>query len=165
MTKIRNHKAFTLIELLIFMGIFSILSIVLFQLLLTIFDVELESQSTSTLTQDSRFILNRFFYDISNSSSITSPGVGSTSSTLQFTNSSATYTYSLSGGNLIISSGSNSDQLNSINTSVSSVSFLTRGDTSGKNLKTVTLSVTLKSRILRRGATSSASFQTTVATR
>src|SRR5579859_4809889 len=62
--KLKNQKGVTLIELIIYMGIFSTLLMVLVQLFGSIVNVSLESQSNSSVSQDSRFILSRMSYDI-----------------------------------------------------------------------------------------------------
>lgn len=163
----KNNKGFTLVETLLYIGIFSILIVVLFQLLSSIFDVQLESQSTSSVAQDSRFILNRFSYDIGQADTIVSPiSLGSQSDSLQFSKESTTYTYSLVNGNLILANSSLgiSDELNSTNTTVSNLNFLRLSDTNGNN-DTVSISFTLTSKIIKRGGASSENFTITMGTR
>ena len=163
----KDNKGFTLVEILLYMGIFSILIVVLFQLLSSIFDVQLESQSTSSVTRDSRFILNRFSYDINQAKTIVSPiSLGSQNASLQFTKDSTTYTYSLVNGNLTLANSSlgTTDELNSVNTTVSNLSFLRLSDTNRDN-DTVSISFTLTSKIIKRGGATSANFTTTVGTR
>ncbi len=162
----KNQKGFTLVELLLFMGIFSILMVALFQLLTSIFDVQFESQSTAGVSQDGRFILNRLSYDIGKAISFTNPDIGSQSSTLQFSDGTKTLTYSLVNGNLTLASTPSGtvDELNSFNTSVSNVSFLRLADTSNKN-DTITASFTITSKVIRRGETESQNFKTTVGIR
>lgn len=147
-----RQKGFTLIELLIFMGIFSILIVALFQLMLMVFDAQLEAQSTSSISQDARYILNKLTYQIKKSTSVTSPAVGVESDTLVTSDGSASYTYSASNGKFLLANSvlGSSDQLNSISSSVSAVRFLVLSDTKGKNEKTITVSFTLTSKVLRR---------------
>lgn len=160
------QKGFTLIELLIFMGIFSILILSLFQLLTSIFDVQLESQSSSSVSQDGRYILNRLSYDIKNSTSITTPNAGSQGQTLVIYDGTKTFTYSLSNGNLTLTNSATgtTDQLNSFNTSVSNLNFLTLSDTEGTS-KTVTVSFTINSKVIRRGGINTETFSTSLGTR
>ncbi len=165
--KIKNsEKGFTLVELLIFMGIFSILMITMLELMTSIFDVQLESQSTSSVTRDSGFILNRLSYDVLGSTGITTPVPGSQSATLVLTKGTTTYTYSLSGGNLMFTDSSlgTSDQLNSIDTTVSNLNFL-RLSSSGSARSTITASFTLTSKTVRRGGVQVQNFKETVGTR
>ncbi len=161
-----KNKGFTLIEVLIFMGIFSILILVMFQLLTSIFDVQLESQSTSAVSKDGRYILNRLTYDIKNSAIVTSPSSGSQGQSLVISDGNTTYTYSLSNGNLTLTNSitGTSDQLNSVNTLVSSLNFLTLSDTNTQN-KTVTVSFTVNSKVIERKGINTQSFNLTVGTR
>lgn len=157
----------TLIELLLYMVIFSILTVALFQLFVSIIDTQLESQSTSSVLVDGQYILNRFNYDIKRAKNITSPLVGGTSSTLELSIDTTTYTYTLTNGNITIASGGaqTSDQLNSTNTNVSDLNFTHLGDTQGNNTDTVTISFDLNSNILRQGGSQSENFKTTLGIR
>ncbi|HYM65619.1 MAG TPA: prepilin-type N-terminal cleavage/methylation domain-containing protein [Candidatus Sulfotelmatobacter sp.] len=162
----KKQTGFTLIELLIFMGIFSILILSMFQLLTSIFDVQLESQSTSVVSQDGRFILNRLTYDIKNSTSVTTPGVGNQGQTLAVYDGVKTFTYRLSNGNLTLTNSLTgaTDQLNSFNTSVSNLNFLTLSD-NGSGSETVTISFTINSKVTRRGGINTENFTMTQGTR
>src|SRR5260221_6706185 len=107
-----NHKpllpeaGFTMVELLLYMGIFSILLVVLIQLFTSILSLHLEPQATSSVDQDGAAILSRLSYDIHKSASISSPTIGSqcnwpTTSTCKLVVSNATY--QLDGnGNLLL---------------------------------------------------------------
>lgn len=161
------NNGFTLIELLIFMGIFSILIVALFQLMLTVFDTQLEAQSTAGISQDARYVLNKLTYQIKKSTTVTSPAVGVQSSTLVTSDGTTNYTYSASNGNFLLSNSllGSTDQLNSVNSSVSAVSFLVLSDTKGKNEKTVTVSFTIRSKILRRSGYPSNSYSLTIGIR
>jgi len=161
-TKSNKNSGFTLIEMLLYIGIFSILIIVLFQLLTSIFDVQLESQSTASVAEDGRFLLNRFAYDIGKANSISFPdSVGSQSSTLGFIVGSTTYTYTLSNGNLMLTNSALgiSNQLNSVNTTVSDINFLRLADINNKN-DTVSFSFTLTSKAIKRSGAVVENFKT-----
>lgn len=165
--KIKKQSGFTLIEILLYMGIFSILIIVLFTLLTSIFDVQLESKSTASVSNDGRYILNRFAYDIGRADSISSPiSTGSQSLSLEFITGGTTYTYTLSNGNLMLTNNTlgATDQLNSFNTFVSDVNFLRLSDTNAI-YDTVSFSFTLVSKTQRRGGEVMRSFKTTIGTR
>jgi len=149
--KFRNRKGFTVIEILLYLGLFSILLTITLQMFTAIFDVQLESQATSAIAADGNYILNRFSYDVNRANSITTPAVlGVASSSLVLVINGSTYTYSLSNGNLILQNNTAGtiDRLNSIGTTVSDLSFI-RLDGGGKD--TVQISYTLTSEITRRG--------------
>lgn len=174
-----NQKGITLIELIIYMGIFSTLLMVLVQLFGSIVNVNLESQANSAVSQDGRFILNRVSYDLRQmvASSITLPagfGAINSGSTLSFTTTGGkTYTYSLvtdpmnPGKDLQISDGVNTDRLNSYGTTVSNLTFTKLKSTASSNPKnTITISFTLTSTTVESGNRNKVgNFQTTIGTR
>ena len=164
-------KGFTLIELVIYMGVFSILIGVLSSLFGSIVEVQLESTATSNVNQDGRYLLSKLLYDVkSASASATAAAIvvpanpGDQTSTLQITVNSINYTYSLdANGNLQVVNGSTNqtDVLNSYNTSVSGLTF-TRIGNGGSN-DTVNVAYTIKSRTKESsGQPDTESFQTTL---
>jgi len=163
----KNNKGFTLIELLIFMGIFSILIVTLFQMFSAIFDVQLESQSTSAVASDGRYIANKLTSDIKNAISVTAPLVGSSSASLVMSDGTTTYTYALSNGNLNLTNSTlnATDQINSTNTTVTSLNFLRLADTKSQNRNTITATVTLKSKTVKRSGVVTETFKFTAGTR
>ncbi len=157
----RKSSGFTLIELLIYMGLFSILTTITLQLFATIFDAETEAEAVSSITSDSKFIMNRFTYDLNRSSSVTTPvSLGTQSATLTMVINSQNLRYSLDSGNLKLDNltTGTSDNLNTNETTVSNLSFIrldgggndavqitftltsVATDTSGKQIKTYTTS-------------------------
>lgn len=171
MKKQDKQKGFTLIELLLYMGILSILLMVLVGLFGSIVNVNLESQATSAVSSDGRYMLGRMTYDLRQATSISQPAVGSTSATLQFSKADGkTYTYTLSAGqngqeNVMLSDGTNTDQINSYGTSTSNLSF-TRLITTGTSRNTaITISFTLTSTIHDQKGYQQENFQTTIGTR
>src|SRR5690242_20616871 len=67
---------FTLIELLIYMGIFSILLLILTKMFTAIIDVHLESQATSSVSQDGNYIMTRLSSDIRKAKTVVLPAPG-----------------------------------------------------------------------------------------
>lgn len=153
-----KQKGFSLVEMLVYMGLFAILLIPLLQLFGSVIDVKLESEATSADAQDGLYILTRLSNDIHQSSSVLIPTLGSTGPTLHITGSSDN-TYQLNGGNLEL----NGQQLNSEGTSVSNLSFKTVGQSGGK--LQVQMSFRLTSKALRRGIAQVEDFTTTVGIR
>src|SRR5438067_4427716 len=95
-----NQKGFTLIEFLMYMGIFSILIVSLFQILTSVLDIQAESQATSSVDEDGKFILSRLAYDIQRASAVAVPvSRGAQGNTLQLTIGGVSYTYVVSGNN------------------------------------------------------------------
>src|SRR5215469_6141095 len=90
-------KGYSLIELVLYIGILSILLAVLTSIFSSVVDVQLESNATSSVDQDGRFLLSKLLYDVKSSSSIVTPATpGVQSSTMQVTINSINYTYSAS---------------------------------------------------------------------
>lgn len=164
-TQVRG-AGFTLVELLLYMGILSMLLIMLLQIFASIFDVQFESKGASSVTEDSLFIQNRLNYDASRTKSVIAPLLGQSSESLSLLINDAVYTYSVTGGNLNLSSTVSGalGQLNSEDTTVSAT-FTRLSDTGGKNHDTVTVSFTLTSKTVKRGIPSVENFKTTIGLR
>lgn len=106
-----------MVELLIYIGLLTLFLTILTSLFVSIFKLQLTTQSTSSLTQDTRFIITRMGYDIGNATSLMVPD----STHLQF---NGTSTYSLDGdGNLILTIGGINNRLNGLDTNISNISF------------------------------------------
>ncbi len=161
--KIQSKKGFTVVELLLYMGILSVLLITLTDVFSSIVNVRIESESTSAVEQDGDFILSRFMYDISHASSITSPTLGSSASALQIVISSVSNTYSLNSSNLQISNSNGTDVLNSINTTVSNLSFKQLGKSGGKN--SIQINYTVHSKATQQTGVATKNYQTTIGLR
>lgn len=165
--KVNLKRGFTLVELLLYMGLFSIILVITLQMFASVFDAQIESQATSSVATDGRFILSRFAYDVAQAQSITSPSsLGTPSATLAIVINSSTLTYSLNNGDFLLTNSSNGtiDQLNSEATSVSELSF-TRlmGGSGGKDV--IQLSFTLTSEAIRKTKKEVLTFQTSAGLR
>jgi prepilin-type N-terminal cleavage/methylation domain-containing protein len=143
-----SKKGFTLIELVLYIGILSILLGVMSSIFTTVVGVQLESNATSSVDQDGRYLLSKLLYDVKSSSAIVTPAnPGNVASSMQITINSINYTYSLdSNSNLQVVNNSTNEinVLNSYNTSVSNLTF-TRIGTGGSS-DTIRVAYTLTSR-------------------
>lgn len=160
------QKGFTAIELIMYMGIFTILLVIFFQIFTSIFDVQLESQAANSVSQDGRFVLARFLYDMQRAQVVTIPAsLGTQASSLQLTINSVSYTYSVSNGvlNLTNTSTGTTDALTTSNVTISNFHATRLNGTSG--LDTVQIIFTLTSTTLQHGRTDSQAFQTTAGLR
>jgi hypothetical protein len=163
-----NSKlGFSLIELLMYIGIFSMLIVILFQLLVSILDVQLESKGHSSIDQDGLFILSRLSYDIARSNSIASPSAGQSSQNVKITVNGTDFEYTNATSSMVLTNMSTGEQkqLNSVNSEVSNVTFTRRSDTEGKNFDTITASFTITGKPIVRGVRDSKSFRTTIGVR
>lgn len=120
--KLQIKSGFTLIELLLYMGLAVILLGILTNLFVSTMDIKKESEATSFVEQDGRFILSRLIYDANQNGAL-----------------SIISNYSVIDNNLIL----NGESLNSSETKISEFSTTELGNTSGK--KTVQVKFKLES--------------------
>lgn len=155
---------FTVVELILYMGLLAVFLTVLTQIFTASLDTQLEAQTESSVQQDGRFILSRLQYDIERATSISDPPTaGSTSARLQMVVDGATSTYQVNGQNMQLTDAGGIYQVNSINTVVSNLQFQRRSVAGGKPVITVSFIVTSVAR--RSSGPESQSFQTTISTR
>lgn len=163
--KLKSQKGVTLVELLLYMGLLAILLVIMTNLFVSIVELKLESDSTSAIEQDGRFIMSRIIYDINNADSITTPASpGASGGTLVLVNGSETLTYSLSGSNLQLNSSINgSANLNSSEATISGLSFQRLGPSGGRN--SIKINFTVTSVTQRKQGTESKNYSYTVGVR
>lgn len=158
------QAGFTMIEMLMYMGLLSLLLVVMVNLFASSLDAQLESGATSSVDQDETFILQKLTNDIHKAQSITQPQLGATpSGILQLFIDGITYTYATGSGLLTIASASASNSLNSFNTTTSFASFQRLGNNGGKNA--IQIILTIKSSAMRGSGTETRTTQTTVGLR
>lgn len=151
---------FTLIELIIYMGLITTLLVITSQIFFAVLDVQTESEANSAIEQDGRFILARLSYDFNESTLITTPlNLGDTSVTLSLDN--GTKIYENTNGNLLL----NGSQLNSTGTTISNLLFTRLGNSGVGKKNTVRISFRLTSTVLRTKGPDIKDFQTTIGTR
>jgi prepilin-type N-terminal cleavage/methylation domain-containing protein len=159
-----DQKGFTLVELLIVMGLFGILLTVVTDMFVSTLDVQIESSAHSTVSQDGRFILARISYDVERASSITTPAsLGASGPALAMVVGGVAYSYALSGNNLQLTTNLGANNLNSSETTISSLSFQRLGNVAGKD--TIRLSFLVTSKAQPNQGPRTETFTTTVGRR
>jgi hypothetical protein len=154
MTK-RQKSGVTVVEILLYLGLMSIFMIVLVDVFVAGVNFRLESESASTIQSDSQFILTKLMNDVANSDTL---NVSGNSLIL------SSGTYSLVDGNLILEAGGIPNRLNSLDTSLTSLSFTRLGNVGGK--PTVQVSFDIESNITKRGnVNETRSYQTALGIR
>lgn len=134
----KKRNGFTLVELIISMGIMSILVTVLANLFGTTLLMRQKSEAISAIAQDSRFVIQRLAYDIGRASSITSPSPGNSASSMTITIGAINYTYSLSSGALNLSIGGSAPvALTSAGSTISNLNFYRNNDLGSESSVTV----------------------------
>jgi type II secretory pathway pseudopilin PulG len=91
-----RQKGFTLVEILVYFGLFSILLVVINSLFITTLEQQTQDLARSALQQESEFVLAKLKYDIYNADSVSLPAqAGDVSDSLVFTTDGVVYTYQL----------------------------------------------------------------------
>lgn len=158
------RRGFTLIELIVYMGLMSIFLLTLTEIFLSVLDVQTESQQNSSVEQDGKYILARLNYDISQASTITSPAsLGQSANAATLVISGVNYTYDGSGSSLILTNNYGASQINSDGSTISNVSFSRLGNSGGKNSLQIKFRLTSSSN--RNAGREMRDFQTTLGTR
>jgi hypothetical protein len=152
----------------LYMGIFSILLVVLLQIFSSTLSVHAESQSTTSIQQDSTFILNRLTYDIHRANTIVFPSIGGNGNSLHIIGNGPDLTYSVDANGALLltdNSASTTEALTSNDTKVV-IQFKTLGNTASGSKPSVQILLTITSKILRDGGKiQTDSYQTTVQVR
>lgn len=162
------QAGFTMIEFVVYIGIFIVLVGILTGVFTSILDNQLTTESTSSIDENQHYMLSRLTYDINRSQSIITPASpGLQTSNLQLQINNINYSYSLdSNGNFQlkdITDNLGPYNLNDYDASISAVQFTRIGNVGGKN--TIQVAFTITSKTLQRGKTQSKSFATTIGTR
>ncbi len=122
----KKNSGFTLIELIMYVGLLSILLAVMSQVFLATLSVRTESEGNASVSQDSRFIMSRIGYDVRRASEIQSPALGGTAGELVLTvpenGTDRTYRVSSVSGNLVLEGPDGIGLLNSTGSSVTTFS-------------------------------------------
>lgn len=162
------QKGVTIVEILVYIGLLSMFMLVLLDVFTAIMGAKLESQSTSTVNQDTRYILSKLAYDIENADTISTPSsFGVAGNSLVLTTGGSTHFYSLDGsGNLNLSVGGVPMKLNGIDTEITNISFTKIGNSSiVGNKPTIKVSYTVRSRIIETSGLDEQTINTTLGLR
>lgn len=149
-------------EMLLSMALLSIFIVVLLDIVVSVLNAQNVSEANSSITQDGRYIMSRIDYDVQRASSITTPAaIGGSGTTLAMVIGGVTYTYTLSGTNLQLNVGANTDNINSSETTIPSAGFsFTRiGNPGGKD--TIRMNYTVNSVNTTHSGAKSRTFTTT----
>ncbi|MBI2442794.1 MAG: hypothetical protein HYV40_02710 [Candidatus Levybacteria bacterium] len=156
----RKFFGFSVVELLLYMGLLSIFLTILTQLFIASLQVQLASESISSVEQDGRYILSRFQYDILRSGDVQSPsGFGQEGTSLTLLVEGNPVVYSLSGSELMLDAGGSAEKISGANVLVSDLKFTKYGNNPGK--PTVSLSFIVTSKVKQAKGVDSKMFQAT----
>lgn len=158
---LKTKSGFTLVELLLVIGIMGILMTILFQVFGSILNMKLRSEATTAVAQDGRYLLARLSYDISRATSVSIPN----STTLNLGIDGTTYSYALDGSTLELTVGAGaSEQVTSVLSQINSISFEQLTDIGTKKMVRIVISIA-PSIIQQGGVSGERTLTTTIATR
>lgn len=128
----KNQAGFSLIELLIYMGLFSGFLLVLGALFVSTLEAQQDASTSSHSDQDSWYVLSRLQHDLYQATSVVVPSnLGEQNSSLILDLDGSQVTYSLIENKLAITKNSESTSLVSEHVSVSNLSFTRLGNEGG----------------------------------
>lgn len=159
--KFKSQKGVTVVELLLYMAILSVLLTILTSVFVSALDVQSESQASSSVEQDGNYVLARLAYDIHGAQGINIPAVnGATSNNFQIAVNGVNYTYSVDvNNNLILTNDLGVNNLNNYGSSVSALLVQRLGNVGGVE-DTLRVNFTVTSRTKRSSGFETKDFQT-----
>lgn len=138
-----RKKGVTIIELVIYMSILSVLLLFFTDMFATLVNKQLETESLSNVQQDANYLLSRFTYDFARASSVSSPASpGAPVGSLQLVIDTIPYSFTLSSGNVIEEHSGNQYNLNSSETTISNLSFQRLGIGNTKDVVQIKFDIT-----------------------
>lgn len=162
-----SQKGVSLIELILYMTILSVLLTMLTSVFVSALDVQSESQAVSSVEQDGNYILARLSYDIHRAQSINIPvayGLPSADS-FQIVIGGINYAYSMdANNNLVLANNLGVNNLNNYGSSVSDLSVQRLGNAGGVE-DTLKINFTVASRTKRISGFETKNFQTNLSLR
>ncbi len=156
----KGERGFTVIEMMITMGLLGIFLVVIATLFTASVDVQTRSRSYSAVTTDARYVMARLDYDVARASAVTSPAsLGGGGNTLVLTIGSSSYTYTLSGGRLQLTDPTGTDYLTGTDETVSNLTFTKLGNTGG--LESIQYTFTMTGTGLKPGSVDAQTYTST----
>jgi Tfp pilus assembly protein FimT len=161
-----SQKGTTIVELLLYMAILTVLLTILTSIFVSALDVQSESSAVSSVQQDGNYILARLDYDIHRAQRINIPATnGATGNSFQIAIAGVNYTYSVDGNNnLVLINNLGNDNLNNFGSSVSDFSVQRFGNAGGVE-DTLRINFTITSKEKRVSGFEIRNFQTNLSLR
>lgn len=163
-----KNKGFTILELVLYMGLLGIFLVIMTNLFVSTIEVRLESQTQSAIQQDGRFILQRLSYDIRRAQNIVLPLFGEQTNSLDLLiNENQTnqhFIYSLDNQNLVLLINGERFVLNSRNSQITNLNFerIGNSDLDPQTKDGVQIKFTLITTSQKKSAPEVKNFQTTI---
>lgn len=138
------HSGFTLVELLVYFGLFAILLVVINGLFITSLEQQSVDSARSALQQESEYVLAKLKYDIYNADAVILPANGGDQSqSLELSTDGTTSTYALNAGRLTKASGGATWFITSSQVEIQALQFENQSGSSEN--QTIGLNITINS--------------------
>ena len=160
--KKQKKRGFSLLELLIYIGVLSIIVVVITNILISLSNSNSQSQARSEVNSSVRFASELLQQDLKNASAVSVPSFGNPSTSLTLVRNNKTITYDVSEGVLRRTEGQN-DPSNITNSSVivSSVTF-TRIENTNAVFDKTNVSIKIKMTFTYNSAVPSLTYSTSL---
>lgn len=133
-------QGFTLVELLLFLALFSALTVILSSIFMTALETQLSIGTRTSLDVQRDFIERRILYDLRNASNVSIPSeYDTTSQALELTVDGVSHVYSVVDNRLVLTKDSNSLFLTDDSISVSSVDVQLQGESADNPIVSVAI--------------------------
>lgn len=161
---LKKQQGFTLVELLIYIGLLMVMLLIFTEILTTIIESQIRSTNTSNVADDGRYIYSRLIYDVGRAEAIIDPSYfGSTSAKLELKIDGNVATYSATNGTLELTDTTGTRSLSGYGTRITDLLFTKVGSSSAH--ETVRLNFTITGNVDKEGVVDIQDFQTTVGLR
>jgi len=128
-----NNKGVTIVELLIYLGLSTIMLLILSELFVSILNESVKTQNYSAVQTDGRYILNRLKTQINNANSVTVPAnLGDSASELELVVNSVSHRYYVDNEKLYFNDGTGDYLVSHADSRITNVLFTRTGNTNGE---------------------------------
>jgi hypothetical protein len=128
-----NKKGVTLVELLIYLGLSSMMLVILGELFVSILNESMETQNYSAVQTDGRYVTARLRYVVNNADSIATPAnLGDISNELVAIYGANQYHYYINGDKLYLNDGSGDYLVSNLDSKITDLVFSRQGNAGGK---------------------------------
>jgi len=163
-SSLRSTKGVTLVEVIIYVAILSMFLVVLTNIFASILDVRSESEASSAISADTRYIISRLSFDVKRATAINTPtAIGATTNNLSLVIGGINYDYTIVGNNLTLANNFGNNNLNSSETKLQNITFQKLSYVTGKN--TVKVTFTINSSSIRNSGPETKTITTTISLR
>lgn len=135
LSELKNkQQGFSLVELLIYMGLSMIILSIISGLFVSIINIRSEAEKTSSVERDGRYMLSRLTYDINRAQDIIEPALlGNNSTTLQLDIDGEIISYQINSNKLTFTDTSGTYAINDKTVNMTSFNVTKLGNEGGKN--------------------------------